>query len=72
MGLRVERRLTQLDLETHELLSRKIKVMEDKGDLKAVFDRDELRALQMLGYAKYLAHLKQIRDSLGIDDLSGD
>ena len=51
-----------------ERLDIQIKSLESRGTLQAVFDKDEQRELQILGYEDYLAYLKRTRQELGQPD----
>ena len=65
MTLRVERELTGVELRIAQKLDRQIATLESGSDLGPVFDKGELRELQLLGQEDYLAYLKRTRLSLG-------
>ena len=68
MGNRIEERIPAHKMGLARLLDKQIEVLETGGDLKSVFDPDELRELGTGDHAEYLAELKEMRYKLGQPD----
>ena len=62
-------RISDLNTRTAQTLNEKIGILENEGDLSSVFDTDELGELEAVGHARYLAHLKAVRQSMQVEDL---
>ena len=61
---RIEEKLVGSNARIAQRLDQQIETLERNGDLKSVFSQTDLIALDKMGYANYLAHLKRIRQSL--------
>lgn len=70
---KIQERIPPHKIGLAKLLDEQIKVLEQNGDRESVFDKNELRQLEILGYAEYLADLKRMRHNIGQpEDLGGD
>ena len=69
MATRIEENIPAHKRGVAARLDGQIQALQQNGDLGTVFNRDELKDLEYLGHAKYLAELVKARQSLHEIDL---
>lgn len=68
---RIEQRFVNPSSRINPHVERKIRVLEERGDLKTVFDENDFSELEIMGGPEnYLAHLRKLQLSFADDSSS--